>query len=112
MRATSYGLLTAAIIAIPAVFASDPALALSRGVKQPDGMVCRELFRHPHMHHGRGRGDTRKHALAKAMKRWRWFVRFEYGQAWGDWRIARKKNVQCWRGRAWRCKIKAQPCKH
>lgn len=106
------GLAVAAAVILPTFFISDAAQAISVGRVQPDGAICRELFRQPHDHHGRGFGSTRGAALAKAIKRWSGFTRFEYGSAWGDWGIARRKAVNCSAGRrGWYCKIEGQPCK-
>lgn len=111
-RVSKFGLFVAAVF-LPTIFLGDPAMAISWGVKQPDGMVCRELFGTPHDHHGRGRGASRQEALAAAIRRWAGFVRFEYGKSWDDWGIARRKGVKCVPGsRGWNCKVDGQPCKH
>ena len=105
----------AAAVALPTLFAADSALAISRGVKQPDGMVCRMLFGKVHYHYGRNHraASSRSAALAIAVKRWSGFTRFEYGSRWGNWRIARKKTVNCTTNYGgWKCRIKGQPCRH
>lgn len=112
MNATKFGLAVAAALLISTFLLSGTALAISRGVKQPDGMICRDLLKEPHHHYGKGHGHSRAAALAGAVKRWSRFTVFEYGHAWGDWGIARRKSVDCRHHRLWWCDIKAQPCKH
>lgn len=97
-----------------AIFVSQPAQAISHGKKQSDGMVCRELLGRPHLHYGEGKTKASKHgALADAVYNWSAFTRLEYGNRWKNWGIARKKHVACsGGGAAWRCTVKAMPCKH
>lgn len=113
-KLSKYSFVVCAALVLPTFFTTGSAQAISWGAKQADGMICRELFGTPHDHSGRGHGNTRAEALAKALKRWTWFTGLEYGQRWSDWGIARRKAVKCGPGRrsAWKCKIEAQPCKH
>lgn len=94
-----------------AAIAVTPARAISIGVVQSDGMMCRELFGTPHDHHGRARRHTREEALAEAIHRWSRFTVFEYGKEWGDWSVARRKKVECTGSEGWYCKVDGQPCK-
>ncbi len=112
-KVTKYGLAAAVTVMVPAFLFSDPALAISWGKRQPDGMVCRELLGKPHDHDGHGHGKTQSEALASAIRRWHWFTSFEYGKRWSDWGIARRKTAKCSIGRrGWKCEVEGQPCRH
>lgn len=112
-RVSVFVLAAVAAIVIPSVFAPDTAQAVSFGVRQADGMVCRVAFWRPHIHAGEGHTESSKSAaMASAIVNWAAFVRLEYGSRWGNWGIARRKVINCsGGGAAWTCILKAQPCK-
>jgi len=114
IKKTKYGLVAAAVIFIPTLFASDPAQAISYGRQMNDGMVCRHVFGRPHVHWGEGNTKSSESAaIADALVSWTAFTRLEYGSKWKDWSIARSKSIECsGGGAAWKCIVKAMPCKY
>ncbi len=114
VSSTALAAAVAAAVALPTLVVPDQALAISRGVKQPDGMVCREIFGKVHYHNGRNWrvASSRSAALSAAINRWVGFTRFEYGSRWASWGVARRKSVNCSNSQGgWQCQVKAQPCR-
>ena len=68
-----------------------------------------------HLHYGTSTGyRSRRHALRAAIENWAGFTIFEYGESFGNWRIAKNKRVDCRRdqySRTWNCSIEATPCR-
>lgn len=108
------GLCAAATFLLPLMSAPGPAQALSLGRAMADGTICRHLLGRPHHHWGEGKTKASKSAaVADAVHSWSVFTRLEYGRKWQDWGYARDKSVSCkGGGSAWRCSVKAVPCKH
>ena len=65
-----------------------------------------------HFHDGSGNGKTRKLAEADAARSWSEFTAWEYGGAWGSFRNAASKSMNCSDGGgAWSCQASARPCR-
>ena len=68
-----------------------------------------------HLHYGSSSGHrSRKMALRAAISDWAGFTIFEYGERFGNWRIAKNKRVVCNRdkfNKTWQCSIEATPCR-
>lgn len=65
-----------------------------------------------HYHYGSsGPQPTRKAAEAAAIQSWVDFVVFEYGRAYGNFKIAQSKGMNCTdNGGTWSCSVEARPC--
>ena len=86
-----------------ATFLSKPATA---------GLSCMA----DHWHFGSTGGKpapTRKRALAAAIASWSSFTIWEYGRAFGSFKIAQDKTVSCERrgGKQWVCNVSGRPCR-
>lgn len=114
LKISKYSLFAAAVIFTPALVVSDPAQAISYGKKMTDGLTCRHTFGSPHVHWGEGSTrSSQAAAYADALVSWSAFTRLEYGSRWKDWNIARSRSVECsGGGAAWKCLVKAMPCKY
>ncbi len=66
-----------------------------------------------HLHYGSsGYFKTRKQAMRDAIESWAGFTVFEYGAAWGHWRLSINKKVDCKKGsEGWKCSIESTPCR-
>lgn len=65
-----------------------------------------------HYHDGEGVGLTRRVAERDAIEKWVEFTAWEYGRAWGFWRNAINKTVNCSAtGSHHQCKVSAIPCR-
>lgn len=65
-----------------------------------------------HYHYGSsGPQASRKAAEAAAIQSWADFVSFEYGNAYGNFKIAQSKGMNCSEsGGSWSCSLEARPC--
>ncbi|MEZ5776624.1 MAG: hypothetical protein R3D33_18500 [Hyphomicrobiaceae bacterium] len=65
-----------------------------------------------HYHYGSSSGmPSKKAATAEAIASWAGFVAWEYGDEYGNWRIAASKQVDCsGSGSSWSCQVSARPC--
>lgn len=65
-----------------------------------------------HFHQGSGIGKNEKVATAAAVLSWREFTAWEYGDRWGDWRLANSKEIKCDKeGGQVQCLVWARPCR-
>jgi len=68
-----------------------------------------------HFHNGSSSAmPTRKAAEIEAMRSWQDFTAWEYGRAWGSFRMAESKSVSCSgknADRSWSCQVSARPCR-
>lgn len=66
-----------------------------------------------HLHYGSSTSQAnRKAAEASAVVSWADFTILEYGGAWGSWRLAASKSMQCGNtGGSWSCSAEARPCR-
>lgn len=68
-----------------------------------------------HFHDGSSNGKpTRKAAEVEAIRVWQDFTGWEYGRAWGNFRLAESKGVKCSGAnsdRSWSCQVTARPCR-
>lgn len=65
-----------------------------------------------HYHYGSsGQQASKKAAEAAAIQSWADFVVFEYGRAYGNFKIAQSKGMNCTdNGGSWSCTVEARPC--
>ncbi len=72
------------------------------------GKVCLK----DHAHYGEGYGASRRVAELSAISSWQGFTAWEYGNAWGSYRLAEGKSMRCGTGPAgWTCAVDARPCR-
>jgi hypothetical protein len=66
-----------------------------------------------HFHYGSGKAlPNRKAAEAEAIASWVGFTAWEYGDAWGNYRIAASRAMNCSQsGGSWSCETEARPCR-
>ena len=66
-----------------------------------------------HLHYGSSNSfKYRKHAMRDAIRSWAGFTIFEYGEAWGHWRLSINKSVNCSKSDGlWKCSIQSTPCR-
>ncbi len=113
---TKFG--AAAVVAsfISMVPLAHQAEAITRGKPVAGGLTCQFFFKKIHFHKGRSRYQvTKQAAMQAAIARWVRFTVWEYGSAWGNYRIARYKSHNCWPTKhrpGWKCHVKAQPCRY
>ncbi len=99
----------AVLVATPAAHADETGLASIHDWRQEKG---RRVCMSDHFHDGAGSAKTRKAAEAAAQRSWIDFTAFEYGSAWGSYKIAASKSLDCTEaGSRWSCVINARPCK-
>lgn len=66
-----------------------------------------------HEHGGEGSLPSKKGASEAAARHWESFTVWEYGKAWGSYRLAAGKKMECAAGGAgWVCKTAARPCRN
>ncbi|MBI1385037.1 MAG: hypothetical protein GC150_09020 [Rhizobiales bacterium] len=66
-----------------------------------------------HFHDGSsGVTPDKKIALVQAVQSWQSFTAAEYGDQWGNFRIAASQRAECtvFSG-AWKCRVEARPCR-
>jgi hypothetical protein len=98
---------------VPASWADETGFAGIHAWKQEKGhRICMS----DHFHDGSGTGATQKAAQKAAAQSWMEFTAFEYGSAWGSYKQAASKNLDCHRlangAKSWSCSTSARPCKH
>jgi hypothetical protein len=73
------------------------------------GLICMT----EHFHYGTsGAQPTRKAAEAEAIASWAGFTAWEYGDPWGNYRIAASRAMKCAQsGAEWTCETEARPCR-
>lgn len=65
-----------------------------------------------HEHGGEGSLPSKKAASEAAIRHWESFTTWEYGKAWGSYRLAAAKRMDCRTGGSgWLCKTTARPCR-
>ena len=66
-----------------------------------------------HFHSGSSSGQPNRAAAERAaIESWAGFTALEYGNAWGSWRIAASKRMNCGQGGSgWGCELEARPCR-
>lgn len=65
-----------------------------------------------HEHGGEGTLASKKGASEAAIRHWESFTAWEYGKAWGSYRLADAKTMDCQAGGSgWFCKTTARPCR-
>ena len=65
-----------------------------------------------HFHDGQGSNANRAKAEAEAVKNWTDFTALEYGSAWGNFKIADQKRMNCTQGaQGFVCDVSAIPCR-
>lgn len=106
-------MVAAGLLAIGATSATAQGLNLS-GIHEQvrvGGKVCMK----DHFHDGSSNNmATRKAAETEAMRVWQDFTAWEYGRAWGSFRMSESKGVKCSgadRDRSWSCQVTARPCR-
>ena len=100
----------AACLAVPPATADDETgLAGIHEQRREGNRICMSS----HFHSGSSSGHkTRKEAEAAAVRDWAGFTAWEYGLAWGSYRLAASKSMNCTQsGRSWGCQVEARPCK-
>lgn len=66
-----------------------------------------------HFHDGSSAGQaSKKAAEIVAIRVWQDFTTWEYGSAWGSYRLAASQNANCTQsGGGWSCVVRARPCR-
>jgi hypothetical protein len=65
-----------------------------------------------HEHGGEGTLPSKKGARQAAIRHWQSFTTWEYGRAWGRYRLAAARKMDCQAGGSgWLCKTTARPCR-
>ncbi|MGE0697835.1 MAG: hypothetical protein AB7O57_01940 [Hyphomicrobiaceae bacterium] len=66
-----------------------------------------------HFHFGNSSGaKSRKDAQNEAIKSWESFTGWEYGAAWGSFRLAEGRGIKCEQsGGSWGCSVQARACR-
>jgi hypothetical protein len=107
-------LVAAGLLAIGATSATAQGLNLS-GIHD-QVRVGSKVCMKDHFHDGNSANmPTRKAAETEAMKLWQDFTAWEYGRAWGSFRMAESKSMKCsgtYKDRSWTCQVTARPCRH
>ena len=103
-----------AIAAVLAIISATPAMAQD-GLASMHSMtrIGRMLCMTEHFHFGQSSGaPSRKAAEIAAIRDWSSFTSWEYGNVWGDFRIAGSRGIKCTRsGNTWGCSVEARPCR-
>ncbi len=111
MRFVLWGAMLSSALVGLAVTATSPQAAGLDGLHAKI-QVGNRLCMAGHAHHGSGSGATREQALADAAHGWGSFTALEYGQVWGDFRVAHNQTVSCApSGGGWSCSLTASPCR-
>ena len=94
---------------VPTARAEDTALVGLHELRWERGKLCMS----EHAHVGSSSGlRTRKLALKEAKRDWAGFTAWEYGDAWGNFRIAGGKTGRCVKSRdGWACDVGARACR-
>ena len=94
-----------------AAVAEDEGLGLSgiHAQRREGNRICMST----HFHNGSSSGHkTRKLAEEAAARDWAGFTAWEYGTAWGSYRLAASKSMNCSQsGGTWGCQVEARPCR-
>ena len=100
---------TAANIFVPSVMADETGLDAIHAQRREGNKICMTS----HFHSGSSSGQkTRRLAEAAAAQDWSGFTAWEYGTAWGSYRLAASKTMECSQnGATWSCTTQARPCK-
>lgn len=97
------------IASVPVFAASETGLAEALHDLRREG---HKLCMSDHDHTGIGDGHTKREAEIAAMKAWEDFTAFEYGDAWGNFRLAGSQQMTCsGEGVSHHCVAVARPCK-
>ncbi|MDX2156126.1 MAG: hypothetical protein SFW09_06415 [Hyphomicrobiaceae bacterium] len=66
-----------------------------------------------HFHSGSSAGHrSKKEAEIAAIRSWQDFTGWEYGSAWGNFRMAESRGIKCdGGGSSWGCNVQARPCR-
>jgi len=101
--------IAATYAAVPTAAAEETGLAGIHEQRREGNRICMSS----HSHVGSSSGEkTRKLAEAAAARDWAGFTAWEYGLAWGSYRLAASKSMECSQsGATWGCKVEARPCK-
>ncbi|HXF55225.1 MAG TPA: hypothetical protein VNK52_13990 [Hyphomicrobiaceae bacterium] len=93
----------------PAVLAQETGLSDIHAQRIEGGRVCMS----EHFHYGSSTGQpSRKAAEAAAIASWVGFTAWEYGDPWGNYRIAASRAMKCTQsGSTWSCETEARPCR-
>ncbi len=75
--------------------------------------VGKKVCMKDHFHDGTSAGQpSRKAAEIEAIKVWQGFTGWEYGGAWGSFKLAESKGINCsGGGNSWACNVTARPCR-
>lgn len=109
MTAVLFAAVTATFAATPMATAEETGFSSIHEQRREGNRICMSS----HSHSGSSSGQkTRKLAEAAAARDWAGFTAWEYGLAWGSYRLAASKSMQCEQsGATWGCKVEARPCK-
>ncbi len=92
-----------------------PALILGLSFTAPSTAEARKAkyCQGDHLHYGTSDSfKSKKQAFRDAIASWAGFTVFEYGEAWGHWRLSINKAVNCKNnGGLWKCSIQSTPCR-
>lgn len=99
----------AASVLVPSAMANETGLANIHEQRQEGNRICMTS----HFHSGSSSGHkTRKQAEGAAAHDWAGFTAWEYGTAWGSYRLAASKSMECSKSAGtWSCHVEARPCR-
>lgn len=96
------------LLCAPAAAQQDTGLSGLHDKVRVAGKLCMA----DHYHTGNSAGlASKKAAEVAAIKNWQDFTAWEYGSAWGSFRMAESKKVSCSGGGSWSCTVDARPCR-
>ncbi|MEZ5817980.1 MAG: hypothetical protein R3D44_12945 [Hyphomicrobiaceae bacterium] len=103
------------LIAAVGFLALETATSAAQGLDQIHDQVRvgRKVCFRDHFHDGSSAGQSsRKAAEIEAIRVWQDFTGWEYGRAWGSFRLAESKGIKCsGGGNSWGCNVTARPCR-
>ncbi len=72
------------------------------------GKLCKAY----HFHTWSASGPTKRAAQRAALRGWRSYTVFEYGKAWGNFKLAGNRALRCSGARgSWSCTATGRPCR-
>jgi len=93
----------------PATAQQDSPLVALHELVRKGNKICMAT----HFHDGEsGPQPSRKIAEMRAIQSWQGFTAWEYGGAWGSFRMAESRQVSCTGGgNSWSCSVTGRPCR-
>ncbi|MFM1815709.1 MAG: hypothetical protein RLZ98_2404 [Pseudomonadota bacterium] len=97
------------LLALTAFSQEDGTLVALHDLRVERGRLCMS----DHFHVGSSQGQTsKKIAEREAIASWAGFTAWEYGDHWGNIRLAGSRSMKCAQsGTGWACEVQARPCR-